>query len=110
MEKKGKAGSYIMLFKNVILPWSSYNNIGAKLKVNVKGASETPTIAIDRVPSKDEPSRILMMVSSKRRVSTVMMAFSGLRPSRQFWGRRTVSARTLIKLGRTQQLTHTRIR
>ncbi|MDG7024739.1 MAG: site-specific integrase, partial [Nitrososphaerota archaeon] len=80
MEKKGKAGSYIMRFKKVILSWLSYNNIDAKLKVNVKGASETPTIASERVPSKDELSRILRMASPRGRVSIAMMAFSGLRP------------------------------
>ena len=80
MERKGKAGSYIMRFKKVILSWLSYNNIDAKLKVNVKGASETPTIASERVPSKDELSKILRMASPRGRVSTAMMALSGLRP------------------------------
>jgi hypothetical protein len=80
MERKGKAGSYIIRFKKVILSWLSYNNVDAKLRVNVKGASETPTIASERVPSKNELSRILRMASPRGRVSVAMMAFSGLRP------------------------------
>lgn len=79
-EKEGKAGSYIERFKKVILSWTSYNNLDVKLKVNIKGASDTPTIANERVPSKDELSRILRMVSTRGRVSIAMTAFSGLRP------------------------------
>ena len=80
MEKDGKAGSYIERFKKVILSWTFYNNLDVKLKVNIKGTSETPTIADERVPSKDELSRILRMASPRGRVSVAMMAFSGLRP------------------------------
>ena len=80
MEKEGKAGSYVERFKKVILSWTSYNNLEVKLKVNIKGASDTPTIANERVPSKDELSRILRMASPRGRVSIVMIAFSGLRP------------------------------
>ena len=80
MERDGKAGSYIERFKKVVLSWSAYNNLDVKLKVNIKGTSETPTIANERVPSKDELSRILRMASPRGRVSIAMMAFSGLRP------------------------------
>jgi len=80
MEKDGKAGSYIERFKKVVLSWTFYNNLDVKLKVNIKGTSETPTIANERVPSKDELSRILRMASPRGRVSIAMMAFSGLRP------------------------------
>src|SRR2546427_5607055 len=80
MEKDGKAGSYIERFKKVIVSWTSYNNLDVKLKVNIKSSSETPTIANERVPSKDELSRILRMASPRGRVSIASTAFSGLRP------------------------------
>jgi hypothetical protein len=80
MEKEGKAGSYVERFKKVVLSWTAYNNLQVKLKVNIKGASDTPTIANERVPSKDELSRILRMASPRGRVSIAMIAFSGLRP------------------------------
>jgi site-specific recombinase XerD len=80
MEKEGKAGSYIERFKKVILSWLSYNNLDVKLKVNIRGKSETPTIADERVPTKEELSRILRMASPRGRVSIALMAFSGLRP------------------------------
>ena len=80
MERDGKAGSYIERFKKVVISWASYNNLDVKLKVNIKGSSDTPTIANERVPSKDELSRILRMASPRGRVSIAMIAFSGLRP------------------------------
>ena len=80
MEKDGKAGSYIERFKKVVISWTSYNNLDVKLKVNIKGSSDTPTIANERVPSKDELSRIIRMASPRGRVSVASTAFSGLRP------------------------------
>lgn len=80
LEKERKVGSYIERFKKVILSWTSYNNLDVKLKVNIKGASDTPTIANERVPSKDALARILRMASTRGRVSIAMIAFSGLRP------------------------------
>ena len=80
MERRGKAGSYIQRFKKVILSWLAYNNIEVKLKVNIKGRSETPTIANERVPSKEELAKIIRMASRRCRVSMGLMAFSGLRP------------------------------
>ncbi len=80
MERAGKAGSYVERFKKVILSWTSYNNLEVKLKVNIKGSSDTPTVANERIPSKDELSRILRMASPRGRVSIAMIAFSGLRP------------------------------
>ncbi len=80
MEKDGRAGSYIERFKKVVISWTSYNNLDVKLKVNIKGSSDTPTIANERVPSKDELSRILRMASPRGRVSIAALAFSGLRP------------------------------
>jgi len=80
MEKDGRAGSYIERFKKVIISWTAYNNLDVKLKVNIKGSSETPTIANERVPSKDELSRIIRMASPRGRVSVASIAFGGLRP------------------------------
>ena len=80
MEKKGKAGSYIIRFKKVVFSWLSYNSLDVKLKVNIKGKSETPTIANERVPSKEELAKILRMGSRRCRVSIALMALSGLRP------------------------------
>lgn len=80
LERQGKAGSYIKRFKKVLHSWFSYNGIMIKLRVNIKGEYDTPTLANERIPSKDELSRILRMATPRARVSCALIAFSGLRP------------------------------
>jgi site-specific recombinase XerD len=80
MEKDGKAGSYIARFRKVILSWVKFNGIRLQLTVNISGENETPTIANERVPGKEELARILRKATSRGRVAIAMMAFSGLRP------------------------------
>ena len=80
LETQGKAGSYIARFKKVLHSWLSYNNVSVKLKVNIAGEYDQPTIAKERIPSKDELDRILRMATPRARVSIALMAFSGLRP------------------------------
>jgi len=80
MEKEGKAGSYLSRFKKVLNSWLSYNGVDVKLKVNIRGESDTPRIADERVPNKEELDRILRMAAPRDRVSIALMAFSGLRP------------------------------
>ncbi len=60
--------------------WLAYNGVNVKLKVNIKGESDTPRITDERVPSKEELDRILRMATPRGRVSIALMAFSGLRP------------------------------
>jgi len=80
LEKEGKAGSYIARFKKVLHSWLSYNGINTRLKVNIIGEHETPTIANERVPSKDELEKMIRSASPRARLSIALMAFSGLRP------------------------------
>lgn len=80
LEREGKAGSYIARFKKVLRSWFSFNGLDVKLKVNIRGEYDTPTIFEERVPSKDELERILRMATPRARVSIALMAFSGLRP------------------------------
>ena len=80
LEKEGKAGSYIARFKKVILSWLKFNDIRLQLTVNISGENETPTIANERVPSKEELARILRKATSRGRVAIAIMAFAGLRP------------------------------
>ena len=80
LEKEGEAGSYIVRFKKIILSWLKFNGIRLQLAVNLSGENETPTIANERVPSKEELARILRKATSRGRVIIALMAFSGLRP------------------------------
>lgn len=80
LEKSGKAGSYIARFKRVLRSWTKFNGINANLSVNIKNEGRTPTIENERVPLKEELSRILRESSPRGRVEISLMAFSGLRP------------------------------
>jgi site-specific recombinase XerC len=80
LEREGRAGSYIARFKKVLRSWFSFNGLDVKLKVNIAREYETPTIADERVPSKEELDRILRMATPRARVSIALLAFSGVRP------------------------------
>jgi len=45
MEKEGKTGSYLSRFKKVLNSWLSYYGINVKLKVNIRGESDTLRMA-----------------------------------------------------------------
>jgi site-specific recombinase XerC len=80
LEREGKAGSYIARFKKVLHSWLAYNGVTVRLKVNIVGEYDTPTIADERIPSKEELDKIIRMATPRGRVSISFMAFSGLRP------------------------------
>ena len=74
MEREGKAGSYIVKFKHAMRNWLNFNGI------YISGEYENPTLKDERVPSKDELSRIIRKATSRGRVAIAIMAYSGLRP------------------------------
>ena len=80
LESQGKAGSYIERFRKVIISWTSYNGLDIQLKVNIRGRNESPTLSRERVPTRDELSKVLRMATPRGRVAIGMMAFSALRP------------------------------
>jgi hypothetical protein len=82
MEKQGKLGSYLIRFKRVLRSWLRYNNVDASLMldVNISGEYNSPTVANERVPTKEELSSVIRKASARGRVAVALMAFSGLRP------------------------------
>ena len=65
LENQGKAGSYIVRFKKTLRSWLKFNDIDLKIDVKIKGENESPKIANERVPSKEELSRILRKASTR---------------------------------------------
>ena len=65
MESKGKAGSCIARFKKVILSWLKFTSILLQLAINISGENETPTIANQRAPIKEEFAKILRKATSQ---------------------------------------------
>ncbi len=81
MEKPRKAGLYIVKFKHAIRNWLNFNDITASFNgIYISGEYENPTLKDERVPSKDELSRIIRKATSRGRVAIAIMAYSGLRP------------------------------
>ena len=80
LEKDGKAGSYIARFKRVLRSWAKFNGKIVRLDVNIANENLSPTLENERVPNKEELSRILRMATPRGRVSISLMAFTGLRP------------------------------
>jgi hypothetical protein len=60
--------------------WLKFNDIDLKFDVKIKGEYETPRVANEKVPSKEELSRIIRKASSRGMVIIALMAFSRLRP------------------------------
>ncbi len=80
MEKQGYAGTYIKRFKNVLRSWGKFNGLNPNLNVNITGEQLYKTTEDERVPSKEEISRLLRKATSRGRVSISLMAYAGLRP------------------------------
>ena len=80
MEREGKAGSYIIRYKKVLRSFGKFNNKNVELNINIANDHLSPTIENERVPNKDELSRLLRKATSRGRVSISLMAFAGLRP------------------------------
>jgi hypothetical protein len=80
LEREGKAGSYITRFRKVLHSWMAFNGLNVRLQVNIVGEHDTPSIADERIPSKEELEKIIRMATPRARISVALMAFSGLRP------------------------------
>ncbi|MCL4518687.1 MAG: site-specific integrase, partial [Thaumarchaeota archaeon] len=80
MKKEGKAGSYIHSNVKAIKSWLSFNDIEIKNKIRIEGASDTPTLKNERVPTKEELKRIFNAANLQQRVACGMLAHAGLRP------------------------------
>jgi len=79
MERKGYAGSYIHSTLKAVKSWLAFNRIEVKGKIKIKGSQDTPTLKDERVPTKEELKKIFLSGDKKARVSSVLVAHSGLR-------------------------------
>jgi len=79
MEEKGYAGSYIQSTLKALKSWLAHNRIELKGKIKIKGTQDTPTLRDERVPTATELKKIFLSGDKKARVSSVLVAHSGLR-------------------------------
>ena len=80
MEKEGKAGSYIARYKKVIRSWLGFNGIDYKVTANIAYENRAPRVEGERIPEKQELSKMMRSASQRARVAMSLLAFSGLRP------------------------------
>ena len=80
MINEGKKGAYVGKFKQVIRSWLVFNDIDYKININIRNENVNENTLNERVPTKEELSKILRMATPRGRVSIALLAFSGLRP------------------------------
>lgn len=78
--KKGRAPSYLNNYVKVARSWLQHNRLVMYRKVKVGKTQSTPTLEDEQIPTRQELRDILMAGSPRGRVSTSLVAFSGLRP------------------------------
>ena len=79
MEGEGYAGSYIKSTLKAVKSWLAHNRIEFRGRIKVRGAQDTPTLRDERVPTREELRKIFLSADKKARVSSVLVAHSGLR-------------------------------
>ena len=80
MMAEGKKGAYLAKVKQILHSWLKFNDVNYKIRINIPNERINETTMDERVPTKEELSRILRMGTLRSRVSISLMAFSGLRP------------------------------
>ena len=78
MDSRGNAGGYI---ESAVKSWLRFNlrPVG-EIRVKIPRLNETPTIANEVVPAKEELSRILAAKDIRAKVAVALVAFTSVRP------------------------------
>ena len=80
LHEEGKAPNYISNYMKAVKSWLNYNEVRLIRRIKVGNRNATPTIADERVPTRDELRNIMIYAKPRARCSISLMAFSGLRP------------------------------
>ena len=79
LERQGRAGSYIQNILKPVKSWLSYNGMELKRKIKISAYNLHPTVADERVPTKEELAKIFRYLTARGRACAALIAFSGLR-------------------------------
>jgi len=79
MEGKGYAGSYISNTLKPVKSWLEFNGLKLARHIKISGYNLNPTIADERVPTKQELARILRHLDRRGQAIAAFLAFAGLR-------------------------------
>lgn len=80
MHLEGKSPGYAENYVKAVKSWLLHNEIALIRKIRLGDRGATPTLADERIPSRDELARILRAATQRGKVSISFCAFSGLRP------------------------------
>jgi len=73
--REGKSPGYIENYLKAIRSWLDYNEIRLVRRIKIGNRNVTPSIADERVPTKDELATILFYASERAKCSISLMAF-----------------------------------
>ncbi len=79
-QQRGRSGSYIHSSVKTVRSWLAHKGVRVTRPVRILGASATPTLADEVVPTQEQLARILRAATLRDRVACVLMAHSELRP------------------------------
>ncbi|MDG6921572.1 MAG: site-specific integrase, partial [Nitrososphaerota archaeon] len=81
MDSRGNAGGYIESAVKAVKSWLRFNlrPVG-EIRVKIPRLNETPTIANEVVPTREELSRILAAKDIRAKVAVALVAFTSVRP------------------------------
>ena len=80
MESKGTMGSSISTSIKALISYLKFYNVIVRLGINIKNENRNLNAERERIPDKEELSRILRIATLRERVAISLMAYSGLRP------------------------------
>jgi hypothetical protein len=79
LERNGVHGSSISTSIKPMISYLKFNNVIARLGINIKNENRNLNAENEMIPKKDQLSMVMRMASLRERVSISLMAFSGLR-------------------------------
>lgn len=80
MEGRDYSPSYVESVVKALKSWLRYNDVTLVRKITISDVGRTPTIEDERIPSKEELSRIFRVSPPRVRVAEAFMALADLRP------------------------------
>jgi hypothetical protein len=78
--QEGKAPGYMENYLKGVRSYLTYHDVRLVRRITIGNRHVTPTIADERVPTRDELRAILTYAGARGKCSIALMAFAGLRP------------------------------
>ncbi len=80
LRRQGKSPGYIENYVKAVKGWLIFNEVALVRKIRVGDTRATPTLEMERIPTKAELHGTLAVASERGKVIIALCAFSGVRP------------------------------